>query len=157
MSSGTGSKQFSGTGDVFGITARPIPADQARYFQAHLGVATATGGAMVAMQGDIDRRNGVPCMRMARLFDHAEDLVAGGEFGATVPELEIGAAERGPRHPHQHFPGCGFRDRNAFDRDPVAAVKDGRLHHGVGELRNIPHRNPYPFTAPSVSPDTSQR
>ncbi len=40
--------------DIFGITARPVPADQARHFQAHLGVAARAGGAAVAMQRDID-------------------------------------------------------------------------------------------------------
>jgi hypothetical protein len=84
--------------------------------------------------------------RVAGLLDHAENLVSGGEFGAVVPELEIGAAQRGPRNSNQYFARRDFRNRDALDRNALVAVEDETFAIAA-----------YPVTAPSVSPDTSQR
>src|SRR3981189_295664 len=55
MSSGTGSRQFSGTATFFAGAPGPVPANQAGAFQAHLGIAALACRAAIAMQGDVDR------------------------------------------------------------------------------------------------------
>ena len=57
---------------------------------------------MAAMNGDIDGA-AAAMHAMPGLLDDAEYLVAGGELRALVPELEIRAAQRGARNPHQHL------------------------------------------------------
>jgi hypothetical protein len=116
---------------IFGIAARPVPADQARHFQAHLGVAARAGGATVAMQRNIDG-TAAAMQAMARPLDHAEDFVARREFRALVPELEVGTAKRSARDTHQHLAGCHFRHRYALDGDAFVAVEDGGAHDRIG-------------------------
>ena len=54
------------------------------------------------MQGYVD--GAAPAMHpMPRLFDDTENFVAGGEFSALVPQLEIRAAQRRARDADQHF------------------------------------------------------
>ncbi len=76
---------------------------------------------------------------MARLLDHAEDLVARGELGALVPELEVGAAQRRARDAHQHLAGGDFRDRHPLDGDAFVAVEHGGAHDRIAERRDIHH------------------
>src|SRR5690606_29831612 len=108
---------------IFGIAARPVPADQARYFQAHLRVARAAGIAMAAMHRDVDRA-ALSVARMARLLDDTENLVAGSELRPLVPELEVRAAERGAQHLDQHLALPDGRQVPGFDGDPAVAVED---------------------------------
>ena len=83
------------------------------------------------MQRDIDRA-AAAMQAMARLLDHAEDLVARGELGALVPELEVGAAQRRARDAHQHLASSHFRHRHALDGDAFVAVEDGGTHDRIG-------------------------
>ena len=116
---------------IFGIAARPVPADQAGDFEAHLGVAARAGGAVVAMQRDVDGA-AAAVQAMAGLLDDAEDLVARGEFRALVPELEVRAAQRRARDAHQHFARADFGNRDALDGDAFVAVEYGGLHDRIG-------------------------
>jgi len=83
------------------------------------------------MQRDIDRATAA-MQAMARLLDHAEDFVAGREFRALVPELEVGAAQGGARDAHQHLANSHFRHRHAFDGDAFVAVEHGGTHDRIG-------------------------
>ncbi|MFK4710000.1 hypothetical protein ABIF56_000702 [Bradyrhizobium elkanii] len=116
--------------NIFGIAARPVPADQARDLQAHLGVAALAGGAVAAMQGNIDGT--APTMQpVTGLLDDAKDFVSGSELCALVPELEVRTTQRGARNAHEHFTRADVGHCHALDGDAVVAVEDRGLHDRI--------------------------
>ncbi|MGY4373086.1 hypothetical protein ACVWZ3_000725 [Bradyrhizobium sp. i1.3.6] len=74
---------------------------------------------------------------MTGLLDHAKDLVAGGELGALVPELEVGAAQRSARDADEHFTWADIGHRDALDGDTVIAVEDRGLHDRIRTGRHV--------------------
>src|SRR6185503_8859996 len=112
--------------------------------------------ASPAMKGDIDGA-ATAVHGMPGLLDNAENLVARGEFSALVPQLEVRTAQRRTRHAHKHFTGADIGNLDTLDGNALAAVKHGRFHGGIGPIEYRHCYACYPFTAPSVSPDTSQR
>ena len=118
---------------VLRIAARPVPADQAGDLEAHLGIAATAGGAAIAMKGYVDRAT--PAIHpMSWLFDDAENFVAGSEFSAFVPQLEIRAAQRRARYVDQNFTRVYIWNFGALDRNAFVAVKYGCLHRRVGPV-----------------------
>jgi hypothetical protein len=85
---------------------------------------------MVAMQWNVHGA-AATMQPVAGLFDDAKDLVAGGELGALVPELEVRAAQGGPRHPHQHFTCPDVGHCHTLDADTVVTMEDRGLHDRI--------------------------
>ncbi|MGY3459945.1 hypothetical protein ACVWW5_005395 [Bradyrhizobium sp. LM3.4] len=115
---------------IFGIAAGPVPTDQAGDFEAHLGIAALAGGTVIAMQGNIDGATAA-MQAVTGLLDDAENLVASGELGALVPELEVRTAQRGARDTHEELACPDVRHRHPLDGDAVVAVEDRRLHDRI--------------------------
>src|SRR5690606_10683794 len=90
--------------------------------------------------------HGVPGMLHA-----SENLMACDVFGTLVPQLEVGAAERGAQNPHQCLAFCRHGYGTLLYGDPLIAMEN-RCAHGYSTR----HDN-HPLTAPSVRPETSQR
>lgn len=124
---GHGQQALLGHGQILGIAAGAVPADQHRLVQAHLRVAAAAAFAVAAMHRDVDQA-AAAVERMARLLHHAEDLVAGREGGALDPELGVRAAQRRAAHAQEHLAGGGHGTFDVGDRDGLVAMEDSGLH-----------------------------